>query len=199
MPDDFKTQLQREKNRYYLEAGGGISLPVAGAIYWIVLAMLSRHLAPEDWALAAAAGSGLIFPLGLLLQKPFRSPFMKAKSPVGGVGMLAVMAINFLWPVHFIVFGAAPDAAPLTLAIGMTLHWPIIGWTYGSRVCLIHAILRVATVSVIWFALPDGRFDVLPLAVAGLYLFAAAGMRWEVERLRRKRDGMTDTMMEPAA
>lgn len=187
MTDDFRAQLQRVKEQYFLDAGGGISLPVAGAVYWMALAALSRTLAPADWAMAAAAGSGLIFPLGLLLQKPFNSPFMKAKSPIGSVGMLSVMAINLLWPVHFVVFGAAPEAAPLTLAIGMTLHWPIIGWTYGSRVCLVHALVRVAAASAIWIAVPEGRFDVLPLTVAALYLLTAGGMRWELARLRRRR------------
>ena len=38
-------------------------------------------------------------------------------------------------------------AAPLTLAIGMTLHWPIIGWAYASRVCYAHAIARIAVVT----------------------------------------------------
>ena len=74
MTDDFKTQLQNVKDQYYLDAGGGISLPVAGAIYWIALAALSRYLPPADWALTAAALSGMIFPLGLLLQKPLLSP-----------------------------------------------------------------------------------------------------------------------------
>lgn len=199
MTDDFKTQLQGVKDQYYLDAGGGISLPVAGAIYWIALAVLSRYLPPADWALTAAAMSGMIFPLGLLLQKPLASPFMKSKSPIAGVGLLSVMSINMLWPVHFIILGISPDAAPLSLAIGMTLHWPVIGWTYGSRVCLIHAIVRVAAVTVLWYAFPEGRFDVLPLTVAALYLLAAGGMRWELGRLRRKKGLQASAMTEQPA
>ena len=188
MTDDFKTQLQNVKDQYYLDAGGGISLPVAGAIYWIGLAIASRYLDPANWAFIAAVFSGAIFPLGLLLQKPLGSPFMKAKSPLAGAGMMAVASINLLWPIHAVIFNAAPAAAPLTLALGMTLHWPVIAWTYGSRVAMAHGFVRAAVVSVLWFALPEGRFDILPLAVATLYLLAAAGMRWEILRLRRKKE-----------
>lgn len=194
MSQDFKTQLRQVQEQYLLDAGGGISLPVAGAIYWAVLAALSTRLSPEDWSLAAAMLSGAIFPLGILLQKPFGSPFMKSKSPLSGVSMLAVLSINLLWPVHVVVFAVAPEAAPLTLAIGMSLHWPIIGWTYGSRICTAHAIVRVAAVSAIWFALPEARFDLLPLTVAALYLLTAGGLRWEVLRARRRREGLAQDM-----
>ena len=187
MTQDLAAQLREEKHRYFLEAGGGISLPVAGAIYWIGLALASPYLDASQWAFYAAVFSGMIFPLGLLLQKPLAAPFMKAKSPLSGAAMYSVMAINLLWPVHAIIFNTAPAAAPLTLALGMTLHWPVIGWAYGSRVAIGHGFVRALVVSLLWFALPDGRFDILPLAIAALYLLAAAGMRWEISRLRRKK------------
>lgn len=196
---DLAAQLRAEKHRYFVAAGGGIALPVAGAIYWIGLAVASNYLDPANWAMIAAVFSGMIFPLGLLLQKPLASPFMKAKSPLSGAAMLSVASINLLWPVHAVIFNAAPEAAPLTLALGMTLHWPVIGWTYGSRVAIVHAFVRAAVVSVLWFAVPEGRFDILPLAVAALYLLAAAGMRWEILRLRRKKDGVIQGSAEAIA
>lgn len=179
---DIATALLQERRRYCAEAGGGVSLPVAGAVYWTALAVAGLYLPPQDWAFAAAVGSGLIFPLGILLQGPFRSPFMRAKSPLSGVTMAAIVAINLLWPVHFAVIPAMPEAAPLTLAIGMTLHWPIIGWSYASRVCMAHAVARTVAVAAIWFALPEARFTVLPAAVAILYVLAAAGLAWEARR-----------------
>lgn len=182
---DLNTMFLDERRRYSAAAGGGVSLPVAGAIYWAAMAVAGTMLEPTDWAFAAAFASGLIFPLGLLLQGVFKSPFMKAKSPLSGVTMAALIAINLLWPVHFVIIAAIPEAAPLTLAIGMTLHWPIIGWGYASRVCMIHAIVRTAVVAAIWYGAPDLRFVGIPLAVSGLYLFAAAGLSWESSRFRR--------------
>lgn len=199
MTADFKTELKTEQSRYFLAAGGGISLPIAGALYWIAMAVLSHWIQGEQWALAAAAMSGLIFPVGLLLQKPLRSPFMKSKSPLSGAAMLSIAAINALWPVHFIIISIAPEAAVLSLAIGMSLHWPIIGWTYGSRVSIVHGFARVAVATVLWFALPEGRYDILPLAIAALYLGAAAGIRWELGRLRRKTGAMVGALSGQAA
>lgn len=181
---DLNSIFLNERKRYAVAAGGGISLPVAGAIYWAVVGVLGYSLEPRDWALAAAAASGMIFPLGLLLQGPLRSPFMKAKSPLSGVTIAAIIAINLLWPVHFVLISVIPEAAPLTLAIGMTLHWPIIGWGYASRACLLHALVRVAVVTVMWYALPEVRFTGIPFAVAGLYVLAAMGLSWEVKRFR---------------
>mgnify|MGYP003630739712 FL=1 len=182
---DLKQAIDHERKRYCVAAGGGVSLPVAGALYWAVMGGLGFYLAPSQWAIAAAAGSGLIFPLGILLQAPMRSPFMKSKSPLSGVTMAAIAAINLLWPIHILLIGGFPEAAPLTLAIGMSLHWPIIGWAYHSRVSLIHAFVRVAAVTVIWYGFPDWRLTGIPFVVAGLYLFAAAGLRREVLRFRR--------------
>jgi hypothetical protein len=185
MSPEFARDLQAERRRYYVSSGGGLSLPVAGAVYWLVIGGLGYSLDAANWSWVAAAMSGLIFPLGILLQGPLRSPFLKAKSPLSGLVMQAVLAINLLWPVHVVIISLVPEASSLSLAIGMTLHWPLIGWAYGSRVCLIHAVSRIALVSAIWFLFPDMRMTVLPFAVAGLYLLAAAGMSWEVRRARR--------------
>ncbi len=173
--------LLRERRRYFTAANGGIALPVAGALYWIVLAALGTQMQGNDWGLSAAMLSGAIFPLGLLLQWPLKSHFMKSKSPVSGAVWAAVIAINFLWPVHVVIISAIPAAAPLTLAIGMTLHWPMIGWAYASRICYLHAVTRLLVVTVLWYGFPEMRFTVLPLAVAGLYLLAAGGMMLEVK------------------
>jgi len=184
---DLARIILNERRRYCAEAGGGVSLPVAGAVYWAAAAIAGVYLEPGDWAFAAAAGSGLIFPLGLLLQGICRSPFMKAKSPLGGSAMAGILAINLLWPVHFAIISVFPEAAPLTLAIGMALHWPIIGWGYASRVCLFHAIVRVIAVTALWYALPELRLVAIPLAVSALYVLAAMGLSWEASRFR----GMT--------
>lgn len=183
--NDVKAVIDHERKRFCVAAGGGISLPVAGAIYWAAIGVAGIYLDAASWAVVAAAGSGLIFPLGVLLQGPLRSPFMKAKSPLSGVTFAAIAAINLLWPIHILVIGGFPEAAPLTLAIGMSLHWPIIGWTYHSRTCFIHAVVRVAAVSVIWYGFPDLRLTGVPFAVAALYLFAAAGLKWELLRFRK--------------
>lgn len=166
----FKTDLAAEHRRYAAAAGFGVSLPVAGALYWSALAGLGAILPPEDWGFAAAGLSGLIFPLGLLLQPVFGSPFMKAKSPLSRPVIYSVLAINLLWPAHIAIILNAPQIAPLSLAIGMALHWPVIGWVYGSSFGIAHALARTAAAAAIWYALPELRFNALPGAMAVIYL-----------------------------
>ena len=188
MSDAFITKdaLLAERRRYFVAARGGLSLPVAGAIYWIIIGFLGYRLELEQWALTAAMLTGAIFPIGFILQYPLKAHFMKAKSAVSGVAMMAIIAINLLWPVHVVIISIAPAAAAFTLAIGMTLHWPVIGWSYASLVCQIHAAARIAVVSWIFFAMPDARMTALPFAVAALYLLAALGLAVEVELTRRR-------------
>ena len=175
-----------ERRRYFAASRGGISLPVAGAIYWIVLGVLGYSMELRDWALTAAFTSGAIFPLGLLLQGPLKSPFMKVKSPLGGVTMAAIISINMLWPLHFIIFAIDPSVLVYSLAIAMTLHWPVIGWAYASKVSYAHAAARLIAATGMFILLPDDRMTLLPFAIAALYLLAALGMAAEAAWARRR-------------
>ena len=170
---DQSDALMQERKRFAAAAGGGVSLPVAGTLYWLALTGLGFYLEPTVWGIAAAVGSGLIFPLGVMLQGVFRSPFMRVKSPLTQPVIFSVIAINLLWPVHIAIILNAPEIAPLSLAIGMALHWPVIGWVYGSQFGIIHAAVRVAIVSAIWFVLPEFRFTLLPLSVVIVYAVTA--------------------------
>ncbi len=77
-------------------------------------------------------------------------------------------------------------AVALDLAIGMSLHWPTIGWLYGSRTSLLHAPVRAALVSICWFSLPDSPYTVLPFMVAGVYLVSVWGLKREVALARQR-------------
>jgi len=179
---DLNDAFLDERKQFAAAAGGGVSLPVAGTLYWLVLTGLGTVFTPTLWGVAAAAGSGLIFPLGLMLQGLFRSPFMSVKSPLTQPVIYSVIAINLLWPVHIAIILNAPEIAPLSLAIGMALHWPVIGWVYGSRFGIVHAAIRIALVSGIWFALPEFRFTLLPLSVVIVYAVTAIWILIKIPR-----------------
>jgi hypothetical protein len=122
----------------------------------------------------------MIFPLALLLAKPLRADLMIRDHPLNSLAPRAVLAINLLWPLYIAMFATAPALVPLSLAIGMGLHWPIIGWLYNSRACMVHAVARVTVVSLLWFGYPQGRYTVLPFAVAAIYLVTIHFMQREV-------------------
>lgn len=180
----FAQALDQERRYFLVTSNGGIALPVAGAIYWLVLGLAGFYLKPGQWVLLAFFTSGLIFPLGLLLQKPLRANLL-VKTPLSGMIAPALMAMLLSWPVTIAASGVNRSLAPLALAIGMSLHWPMIGWLFKSRVCLLHAVVRAVVVSGIWYTFPADRFTVLPLAVAVIYGLTVWGLKWEVAKARQ--------------
>jgi len=173
--------IKIEQARHQIESNSGLSMPFAGAVYWTVLGILGYFLTPFNWAMAAAFSSGMIFPLGLALQKPFKSPFMKATSPLAAAGLRATLGINLLWPVHIAIMLNAIELLPLSLGIGMSLHWLVIGWTYDSRACTLHVVMRTVAVTAIWFLFPALNYTILPFVIAGIYLLTVVMLRAEVK------------------
>ncbi|WP_144051765.1 DUF7010 family protein [Fibrisoma limi] len=177
----FAEQLDRERRRYFVRSNGGIALPAAGTLYWLALSIAGFWLKPGQWMLLAFTTSGLIFPLGLALQKPLRANIL-IKSPLSGLIGPALTTMMLSWPVTIAASGVDKALVPLTLAVGMSLHWPIIGWLFGSRVCIIHAISRAALTTGIWYLFPSDRFTLIPLAVGLLYGLTVWGIRYEVRK-----------------
>lgn len=170
----FALDLSETRRSYFAATGGGASLPAAGALYWGCLAAAGLVLPTPQWILAAFVTSGLIYPLGLLLQKPFGSN-INARSPLTSLFMPAFVGMFLSWPVTIAAYPVAPEITPLALAIGMSIHWPVIGWAYGKTLLFTgHAVVRAVAVSAVWFLLPDERFTTLPLMVAVIYLATLA-------------------------
>lgn len=177
---EFAQQLERARRAFFVRAGGGVGLPAAGLLYWAALAVAGMVLTTKAWGAVACIGSGLIYPLGLLLARPTRSNVAIKDDPLSPLALRGIVAINLLWPLHFAIWFTAPQLLPLSLAIGMALHWPIIGWMYDCRACLAHALMRVPLVSAIWFLLPGYRLTLLPLAVALVYAVTIVQIRREL-------------------
>ncbi len=175
----FEEQLIREKRNLLIKANGGIALPAAGTIYWLGLMIAGIYLTPRNWFPIAAFTSGLIFPLGLLLAKPLKSDIM-IKSVFNNLLLPAFTCMLMFWSLA--IAGASSDISffPLALAIGMGIHWPIIGWMYGGRVFIWHGIVRAVGCVVLWYLFPEQRFVIIPAFVAMVYFITVFGIRREV-------------------
>lgn len=181
--DTLRAQLLDDRLASFRRLKGGFPVPLAGAIYWAVLAWAGTKLTLGGWITVAMWGSGAIFPLALLLAKLFRNEFMKDKTAAGDVLLPAFISMFLFWPMLAAALGPAPQLAPLILAIGMSLHWPVIGWTYGKTALYTsHAIVRTVTVFLIWALLPEARLTLLPLSVSLIYLASVAAILIEVRR-----------------
>lgn len=168
---DLESALKAGRLAAYAEARGGWPVPLAGATYWAGLALLGGRIDEANWSFIAAIMSGAIFPLAIFYAAIFRNPFMKVKVPDQGVVFMAMGAMLLFWPVAIAAMWNFNALTPLILAIGMSGHWPVFGWSYGRPgPFLFHVIVRAIAAFAIWHFLPEGRFTLLPAAIAGIYL-----------------------------
>jgi len=167
----LKSALLADRLASYKRLRGGFPIPLAGTVYWGALAWLGTRVELADWCMAAFIGSGAIFPLAVLFAALFRNPFMKDRTATGDVLVPAFISMLLFWPMIVGAVKVAPELVPLILGIGMSLHWPVIGWSYGRTALFsAHAIVRAIACILIWLWFPEDRLTLLPLAVAGVYL-----------------------------
>jgi hypothetical protein len=168
---DLKSQLLAERLGAYARLRGGFPIVLAGMVFWLAMAAGWAVMEPIRLLQAAFGGSGLIFPLALGLAWAFGIPFLKDRTAVSPVLVPAFVSMLLFWPMVFIAVAEASAGVVLCLlAIGLSIHWPVIGWSYGRAApfCA-HAIVRAGLVFAIFYAFPDQRFTLIPLAVAAVY------------------------------
>ncbi len=157
-------------------AGRSLALPLAGAIVWTVVAVAGLVLAPRTAALVLLFGTGAILPVGLALAALLRERLLDNPSPLAGLMGRSVLMVNLLWAVHLSLFAHDPTYVPLTLGIGLGLHWIVFGWIVDGSVGMVHAVLRTLLVTAAWWAFPDASVPAVGFAVVATYLVTIALM-----------------------
>ena len=184
--DALIAALKEERLGNYIKLRGGFPLPLAGAFYWLALGVLGYYLPFQTWFMAALFGTGIIFPLGLLIAKIFKNNFLKEKQVVSGIILPAFIGMLLFWPMLIASMKVAPQLAVLILAIGLSIHWPIIGWSYNrTALYSAHSVIRALAVFSIWTTMPDARLTYLPFSVAGIYFLTVLAILIDTSRLRR--------------
>ena len=186
--ETLKAQLTEHKLAQYIRLSGGAPIPLAGAVYWACLAWVGTFTDLQGWAAIAYPLSGAIFPLALVFAKLLKCNFMKDKSAVGSVLVPTFISMLLFWPMLIMATkSGAPELLVPILAIGMSLHWPVIGWSYGrTTLFTAHAVTRAVVVTYIWFTLPEHILTALPLAVAIIYILTVIAIYVDVARMRSK-------------
>lgn len=183
---DLTKALLEERLQLYVRLKGGWTFPAAGAVYWGALAYAGTIFGTHDWLTVAFIASGAIFPLAWGFSKIAGVNFMGEQSAVGGVLAPAFIGMLLFWPMAVLAYWTNPPLAVPILAIGMSMHWPVIGWSYARPALFsAHAIARALIVTGVWMFQPDQRLTAIPAWVAVLYLATMVAIWVDVAAVAR--------------
>lgn len=150
-------------------AGRSMALPIAGALVWAAVGLAALRLPPATANMVLLVGTGAIFPLALGLARLLGERLLDNPSPLAGLMGRCVLMVNLLWALHLTVFALEPAYLPLTLGVGLGLHWVVFSWVVGHPVGLIHAIPRTVLVTGLWWLIPTNRISAVAAGVVAAY------------------------------
>ena len=175
---ELKKLLLADREASFFRLRGGYPIPLAGATWWAILGTMGYFLHSRNlWIFLAFVTSGAIFPLALLFARIFKVDFMHDKTAATDVLLPAFTSMLLFWPIAISAYWTYPQLVPLVLAIGMSIHWPVIGWLYArTAIYITHAVVRAVACFVLWNWWPSSRFTVLPFTVSAIYLLTVCAI-----------------------
>ncbi|MDZ7628926.1 MAG: hypothetical protein U5J99_11045 [Parvularculaceae bacterium] len=170
-PTALELALKEERLAAYARVRGGYSVPLAGTVFWLGLGGLGYFTDIVGWVKIAFPATGLIFPLAIFFGWALKNPWLKDKNATMSLLPPVMISMLLFWVFIVAAIKEAPALIPLILAVGMSFHWPAIGWSYGrSALFTAHAVVRALACLYIFMAYPDHRLTWLPFSVAAVYL-----------------------------
>ncbi|SJN27417.1 hypothetical protein CZ797_04970 [Pseudoalteromonas sp. JB197] len=144
-------------------------MPIAGACVWLAIAIISTQFDERTGVLILLFGSGAIFPLALAIARVRGEALISSDNPLAKLMGLCVLMVNLLWAVHIPLFLYAPTFVPLSLGVGLGLHWVVWSWIVQHPLGIVHAVLRTILVAVAWFTFPENRLLAIGLVIVFVY------------------------------
>lgn len=169
--------LEALRADFQMRSKGSLSFPIAGAIVWTVVAVLGAILQPGVAVLALVFATGAIFPVALVVAKARGEQVMDRVNPLARLMGVCVLMVNLLWALHVPLLLTAPQFVPLSLGVGLGLHWMVYSWIIGHPLGYRHAIARSLGLVVVWFAFPEHRVTACALVVVAAYLMTLVELR----------------------
>jgi hypothetical protein len=159
-----------------------LSMPIAGMIFWGVVAVASLRLPPMDVALIVLFGSGMIFPFAVLIDR-LRGRTMRSGTggnPVMAMFLQSLGLVVLVWPLVILAAYAAhnPNLYVLGGAILMGIIWIPYGWAADDRTGLEHAIGRgILCYAAFLFVPAPHKSLAISIAVMLAYLYSFIRMK----------------------
>lgn len=155
---------------YDHQAGRSLALPIAGTLVWTAVGLAGLVIPDRQATIVLLFATGAIFPIAILLARRLGEQLLGNTNPLARLMALSTLMVNLLWPVHLSALALAPGFVPLTVGIGLGLHWVVFSWVIGHPVGIAHALVRTALVGSAWWMLPDTRVAAVAAAVVIAYI-----------------------------
>lgn len=168
------------------DAQKGYTMPLAGAVYFFVVGVLSFYLQPTTLSFIWIVGMGSVFPLGILFSKSLGVNLMAKGNPLGTLGGIVGGTQAFFIPVYIVAMTVAPDWLPVTIGILGGSHFLPYVWIYDSPTYLFIAVgMGLVSLGIGVFYL-EGSYQLLPFLLMGIYLIGVLGLRMEQRRFHHR-------------
>jgi hypothetical protein len=159
------------------------SMPIAGMLFWAIIAVAALDVKPLVLSYMVGFGSGMIFPLGVLIDlvRGRRMKRASSENPVTQLFLQSLGLVVLVWPLVILSAGLAHDANLIVLggAILMGIIWIPYGWAADDPVGLHHAIGR----SVLCYA--SYLFAPSPYKATAISVVVLLGYLYTLVRMRR--------------
>ncbi|MFC0253418.1 DUF7010 family protein [Massilia consociata] len=154
-----------------------LSLPAAGLLVWCVVGVLGMILPPRAATFALVFATGAIFPLAMGIARLRGEQLIENTNPLAKLMFVCVVMVNLLWAVHIPLLMHAPRFVPLSLGIGLGLHWMVYSWIIAHPLGYRHAVLRTIGLLAVWFAFPAHAVTASAAVVVAAYAITLLEMR----------------------
>ncbi len=160
-----------EKLRVDFEASANrsVSMPIAGAIVWLGVALISTQTSDKLGVLILLFATGSIFPIALVIARLRKESLTSSENPLAKLMGWCILMVNLLWAVHVPLFIYAPEFVPLSVGVSLGLHWVVYSWIVQHPVGIIHAVLRTILILIAWLAFPEQQLLAIGLCITFVY------------------------------
>ncbi len=159
-----------------LRSKGSLSMPIAGLIVWTVVAFLGWILPFKQAVLGLVFATGAIFPIALGVARLRDEQLINNINPLAKLMGNCVVMVNLLWALHIPLLMNAPQFVPLSLGIGLGLHWVVYSWIIANPLGMVHAVVRSVGLIGAWYVFPDHLVTASAAMVVLAYAFTLLQM-----------------------
>lgn len=149
-----------------------LSMPIGGLIVWSAVAVLGVFLPLKTGVLALVFATGAIFPLAMVIARWRGEELIDNPNPLAKLMGTCVVMVNLLWAVHIPLVVYAPKFVPLSLGVGLGLHWMVYSWIISHPLGYQHAVLRTIGLFAAWFAFPEQIVTASAVVIVVIYVMS---------------------------